>query len=744
MVGTNYMGGKRNAARVRTKDTASRAQKQHFQRQKLQIMAHGLQPGSKRAPSIGKAQVPGVGMKVTADEIELAHAHAQPPPPQVSGPWSFAPTLGLDVPRTPPRKQRQPSRSRERATEHARSSSSVKSKILDALDTSEPASFRNLRNRVLALPDLAGLSQSAYPEPQTPPKSKKRPRSPAPMSAVEDVAAREGSVHAEPKTKRVRPVEEPSPFLHHFTPLDGFDTTSEDDCPEPEDDAGEVQQEYENYQPHSPPTFTSPAMSASSTASSSTCFAIDPEYSIEHRVARSFSQPRPSQSNWDNDSEIPIVVSLSAGDTAIGDNLYNYLDPWRVVGAVLGFESMQESDEGEQEDVKDMVVELDANGQLPPMDEEHDIRWSLSPLGSPQNQPRLSPTASDCDQLSPYYSPVSYIHDALRGSHSPLATNVPFFDSVYEDPMVPAQPERPEIPIFSPRSQIRTRIPIPTLVATPQRAREQDHFQHLRTPLVPSARTLNRTPPPRHPPTPAKCSELENAPDSDPESDKENRFSTPNTSVSTVPRSGFLSSATRPRRRAAMSSPLLQIRRARVLETEDHILGGDNNFDDGAPQNRLSFSTIRRPVATEPPQQSSPLQPPLFSLSRHSSPPPRSAPLRTHFLVAAQREGPALSPTFPPAKPKFDKFPTADALRPPNVHGPTTTLSPAFSLQSNAVLPTMQSLFVRRSSPTNAQNEMEAAAEVGGDGDVAPKSSGPKYFEMQLFDDDENMAESDG
>ncbi|KAJ7880993.1 hypothetical protein B0H14DRAFT_2705708, partial [Mycena olivaceomarginata] len=37
--GANYMGGKRNAARARSKDTTGRAQKNHFTRQRRDILS---------------------------------------------------------------------------------------------------------------------------------------------------------------------------------------------------------------------------------------------------------------------------------------------------------------------------------------------------------------------------------------------------------------------------------------------------------------------------------------------------------------------------------------------------------------------------------------------------------------------------------------------------------------------------------------------------------------------------------
>ncbi|KAJ7454670.1 hypothetical protein FB451DRAFT_1278904, partial [Mycena latifolia] len=139
--GANYMGGKRNAARARSKDT-SRVHKTFFSRQRLDILSKGL---SGRAPSGGIST--GYGPRVTASDIALSHARHPATYPEdqniIPGPRS--------------------------------SSGSIRSsRVLEALDTTEPIAMRAAMSRILSIPDLAGLStrQNVH----TPPRRSKRTR----------------------------------------------------------------------------------------------------------------------------------------------------------------------------------------------------------------------------------------------------------------------------------------------------------------------------------------------------------------------------------------------------------------------------------------------------------------------------------------------------------------------------------------------------------------------------------------
>ncbi|KAJ7056691.1 hypothetical protein C8F01DRAFT_1154601 [Mycena amicta] len=167
--GTNYMGGRRNAARAKSRDTVGRAQKHHFSRQRLDIISNGLGPG-RRPPSVGKYQptTAGFGLKATAD-IGLSHARRQ--------------VLGdIAIPFAPPQTPTHLTTAQTHAAHSSSGSRSSTSRVLEALNSSEPIAMRSVRNRILSMPDLAGLSTSfgnAVMPLQTPATKRRRSRSPS-------------------------------------------------------------------------------------------------------------------------------------------------------------------------------------------------------------------------------------------------------------------------------------------------------------------------------------------------------------------------------------------------------------------------------------------------------------------------------------------------------------------------------------------------------------------------------------
>ncbi|KAJ7352358.1 hypothetical protein DFH08DRAFT_990951 [Mycena albidolilacea] len=155
--GANYMGGKRNAARARSKDTTGRAQRNHFTRQRRDILSKGLGGRAKNDTTSNP-----YGPKVSASDIELSHAKHLAP--------RFEDPSPVDV---SSRSRSPPSKPRNRY--HTRSSSgSRSSKILEALDTTEPLAMRAAMDKVLSIPDLAGLSTQESPRARTPPRATTR------------------------------------------------------------------------------------------------------------------------------------------------------------------------------------------------------------------------------------------------------------------------------------------------------------------------------------------------------------------------------------------------------------------------------------------------------------------------------------------------------------------------------------------------------------------------------------------
>ncbi|KAF9468183.1 hypothetical protein BDZ94DRAFT_1318265 [Collybia nuda] len=149
MPGANYMGGKRNAAKTRSKDTIGRIQKGFFSKRRLDMLSQGLarNQGSRNAlryPEIRETELP---------EIGLAHAkHSRRVSSQQDiSRYMLSPTHFS--PRTP--SSREASKNINQASSSTNSTQT--SKVIEALDTSEPLFFRATMDRILALPDLAGL-----------------------------------------------------------------------------------------------------------------------------------------------------------------------------------------------------------------------------------------------------------------------------------------------------------------------------------------------------------------------------------------------------------------------------------------------------------------------------------------------------------------------------------------------------------------------------------------------------------
>ncbi|KAF8896553.1 hypothetical protein BD779DRAFT_593990 [Infundibulicybe gibba] len=137
MAGANYMGGRRNAAKTRSKDLARRTQKGFFNRQRMDILSKGL-TGAKMKTRVSNSTI-GLPERRTSS-IELAHAKNKiHPAPQDD----LGSIISRSDPPTSPESRRRPR---------------SPSKVLEALDTSDSMCRRAAFDRILDLPDLAGLS----------------------------------------------------------------------------------------------------------------------------------------------------------------------------------------------------------------------------------------------------------------------------------------------------------------------------------------------------------------------------------------------------------------------------------------------------------------------------------------------------------------------------------------------------------------------------------------------------------
>ncbi|KAF9256354.1 hypothetical protein L218DRAFT_220400 [Marasmius fiardii PR-910] len=141
MAGANYMGGKRNAAKSRAKNKTNRAQKRFFGQQRLNLASKrsteeentSLSPRTRSISDIAFAHAQ-KRIKVAAETDNSIHA--------------ATPTLKDRLKRI------------NKPTVADPESPTKASKVLEAIDTSEPISVRAAMDRILTLPDLAGLSRS--------------------------------------------------------------------------------------------------------------------------------------------------------------------------------------------------------------------------------------------------------------------------------------------------------------------------------------------------------------------------------------------------------------------------------------------------------------------------------------------------------------------------------------------------------------------------------------------------------
>nr|GAT52447.1 predicted protein [Mycena chlorophos] len=502
--GANYMGGRRNAARTRSKDTVGRAQKNHFHRQRLDVLSNGLSRAQTgRAPSVTS----GYGPKATAEDIGLSHAPGHGRRQVLS---EINEASARSVPRQPPSRSASTSmKANEKDKDSSPGSKSATSRVLDALDSIEPISMRSVRSRILSIPDLAGLSSgfghAVDPlhtrTPERKPAILKRPlpTSPSETDSSSFLAEKETR-----KLKRMRRMEEPSPFVHRFDPLEGFDTSDEEDPPEFMTVEQEPETEPDMYRSPKQPIEDVPVHSRPSSRSSSiTCFGVEPEYSVEHRVAEallkdlynpSFAQAYPqlpiddsrpafclsTNSAGFNDPPRPRIATLQdqedddADDMFTGVSLYDFADPWNAIGAFLGLENPcpvnQTDDDAALEPTED---ELDGVGGVVEWEDEAD---QLMGDAIPQER-LLAPSPQPDPEPESFVSPVL----SVSRSEGPPHTHIPAPEAAPTTSRVSSPP--PYTPL-SPRSQIRTRFPISSAHVTPPRSRLSSASTTYRAPIA--------------------------------------------------------------------------------------------------------------------------------------------------------------------------------------------------------------------------------------------------------------------
>ncbi|KAL1755177.1 hypothetical protein FB107DRAFT_214049 [Schizophyllum commune] len=274
MGGVNYMGGKRNAARFRAKDMTSRIQKGFFRKQKLASLTKAQ---SGRASAASRE----------AEPISLSHAvHRRDSRDE-------APTISLHVKRT----NSTSSRAVEKE-EPSRVKTGGRSEFLDALDTTEPTLLRGLLNRVLATPDLAGLStrkrKRTPPPPYTPAKRRR-------ADAQQGVTRRRDDRHVSPDTSYVMV---PAHEEHEAYPEEPVNPTI----------SARISNPFDTSEDESEPSQTG--------------------FVTNYRTSTCSEHQRTSSTNLT--SPVFAANAASARVEDFPDNIFEHKDPWKSIGRIIG------------------------------------------------------------------------------------------------------------------------------------------------------------------------------------------------------------------------------------------------------------------------------------------------------------------------------------------------------------------------------------------------------------------------
>ncbi|TRM65641.1 hypothetical protein BD626DRAFT_627671 [Schizophyllum amplum] len=364
MGGVNYMGGKRNAAKTRAKDM-TRIHKGFFRKQKLEKLSKVY---TTRTPSANKETEP----------IALSHALGR------RDSRDSAPTISLHLKRS----------NSATGLRHAASSSSGRSAILDALDTTEPTCLRGLLDRVLATPDLAGLStrkrKRIPPPPYTPAK---RRREDARANATERAFKR----HASPESSHSSFV-----MVHHPDHED-----RPDDLPGSEDFAFTTFAERPS----------SPTMSTDDEADANAGFVAN--YRSSTRSDQQSASVAPVAGPLHDLTNIRRVHPVPR-DVDWPENILEHKNPWKSIGIIMGLpeEAAASANPSLSNGFNRYALPLLPTNQAPSdLIADDDDGW-VEYASSPYAQAASSPYAQAA--LSPYAQSRS-----LHAPFDPIAQDAP-------------------------------------------------------------------------------------------------------------------------------------------------------------------------------------------------------------------------------------------------------------------------------------------------------------------------------
>ncbi|KAJ3846922.1 hypothetical protein EV368DRAFT_88341 [Lentinula lateritia] len=342
MTGANYMGGKRNAAKARVRDSASRAQKRYFGAQRLNLAANrGSGMTEKFGVNLILDLVQTNGSTKSIPNIKLAHArqNSSNTAKQIAG---YIPDPIRVSPCTPKSQLRLSKISMN--GNHTSSAKIKPSKVLQALDTCEPFALRAAMDEVLSLSDLAGLSR----RPGRNLKRQHSSSSPCPReeSSKQYKAELQFLTSSDDSTFTSAEVCDLSPSRRESSSdFEGAVVESQFAFNIP-DDGVLGKDDEQGYSSDNNISATWTVYPNRKTDSPEVTRYIGPADSSSHRPLPRLSEPKrlnvtsssPSYHvNSDNPLEYPHI-SNSFSQTTPGSNIFDYEDPWMALGVMLGVE----------------------------------------------------------------------------------------------------------------------------------------------------------------------------------------------------------------------------------------------------------------------------------------------------------------------------------------------------------------------------------------------------------------------
>ncbi|KAJ4495165.1 hypothetical protein C8J55DRAFT_554810 [Lentinula edodes] len=338
MTGANYMGGKRNAAKARVRDSASRAQKKYFGAQRLNLAANrgsGMTEKSGVNPILDLVQTNGFTKSIP--DIKLAHArqNSSNTANQIVG---YIPDPIRVSPCTPKSQLRLSKISMD--SNHSRSTRIKPSRVLQALDTCEPFALRAAMDEVLSLSDLAGLSR----RPGRNLKRQHSSSSPCPReeshkqhkTALQFLTSSDESTFTSAEVSDLGPSrqESSSDFEEAVVEAQFAFNIPDDDVLGKDDEHGHSSDNngfatwtvYPNRKTDSPEMVRHIGPADRSL----------PRLSEPKHLNVTLTSPSYHVAS-ENPMEYPHISNLSS-QTTPGSNIFDYEDPWMAIGVMLGVE----------------------------------------------------------------------------------------------------------------------------------------------------------------------------------------------------------------------------------------------------------------------------------------------------------------------------------------------------------------------------------------------------------------------